>query len=125
MSNPLPNESRIYQEIEERNLTIPIEIWALLTHHIGNDLQVISLAAEHLLLTPAWIRKLSFSFACFWHRITARPGRAPLETSAVSRHIFERVQNIDTLLKRLKETAAAKGEFDLEEVDSYENGVAG
>lgn len=43
MSNPLPNEKEMYEKIEQEKLTIPLLIWELIAHHIGNELYIISL----------------------------------------------------------------------------------
>lgn len=106
MSKPLPDEHEVYKAIEEKQLTIPPEIWKVLQHHIGNDLQVISLAAQNLLLTPGWIRKSSAWFAKFLHKVSRQPGRQPLETEFVCKEMLRRVENIDSLMQRLSKTVA-------------------
>lgn len=45
MANPLPNEKEIYEKIEREKLSVPLPIWDLINHHIGNDLYAISLIA--------------------------------------------------------------------------------
>lgn len=45
MANPLPNEKEIYEKISKEKLTVPEEVWELLSHHLGNDLYAISLIA--------------------------------------------------------------------------------
>ena len=43
MANPLLNEEEIYKKIQDENISIHPLVWDLLSHHIGNDLHMISL----------------------------------------------------------------------------------
>lgn len=45
MCNPLNNEEKIYEVIENEHLSIPPLIWELIDHHLGNDLYIINLIA--------------------------------------------------------------------------------
>ena len=45
MANPLSNEKELYERIEKGKLTIPLVIWELIDHHLGNDIYAISLIA--------------------------------------------------------------------------------
>lgn len=45
MANPMPEEKEIYERIEKESLAIPVPIWQLLDHHLGNDVYAISLIA--------------------------------------------------------------------------------
>ncbi len=43
MSNPLPNEKEIYEQIKKEGITIHPLIWQLMEHHINNDVYMINL----------------------------------------------------------------------------------
>lgn len=45
MCNPLNNEEKIYEVIENKHLGVSPLIWQLIGHHLGNDLYIISLIA--------------------------------------------------------------------------------
>lgn len=58
MANPLPNEDELYERIKKENITIHPVIWELLTHHIGNDLGMVTMPLE-LMLDPKYPIKLT------------------------------------------------------------------
>ena len=45
MGNPLSNEKELYERVAKENMSIPPIVWALIDHHIGNDVFSISLIA--------------------------------------------------------------------------------
>lgn len=49
MANPLPNEDELYEKIKKEKITIHPVIWEILTHHIGNDLSLITMPLENAL----------------------------------------------------------------------------
>ena len=49
MANPLPNEDELYEKIKKENITIHPIIWELLSHHIGNDLAMVTMPLEMML----------------------------------------------------------------------------
>jgi hypothetical protein len=49
MANPLPNEDELYERIKKEKITIHPVIWELLTHHIGNDLSLITMPLQSVL----------------------------------------------------------------------------
>lgn len=49
MANPLPNESKLYEQIENEKITIASEIWDLLYHRIGDDVTAINLLCQYYL----------------------------------------------------------------------------
>lgn len=49
MANPLPNENELYERIKKENITIHPVVWELLTHHIGNDLALVTMPLEMML----------------------------------------------------------------------------
>lgn len=51
MANPLPNEDELYERIKKEKITIHPVIWDILTHHIGNDLSLVTMPLE-LMLDP-------------------------------------------------------------------------
>ena len=50
MANPLENEDELYARIEKEKITIHPVVWELLTHHIGNDLIMITMGLQTSLL---------------------------------------------------------------------------
>ena len=50
MANPLPNEAELYKRIEKENISIHPIVWELLSHHLGNDLYMISMIIESTVL---------------------------------------------------------------------------
>jgi len=52
MANPLDNEKELFEKIEKEKLTIPVPVWELLTHHIGNDLYAIQMIVGNYVTGP-------------------------------------------------------------------------
>ena len=59
MANPLSNEDQIYERIKQEKIEIHPIIWELLTHHIGNDLYMITLALQTSLLDQKYPKPLT------------------------------------------------------------------
>lgn len=49
MANPLPNEKELYERIKNEKITVHPVIWELLSHHIGNDLCMVTAPLEMML----------------------------------------------------------------------------
>ena len=49
MANPLPDESRLYQRIKDENIKVPLDVWDLIYHRIGDALSAINLKCEYYL----------------------------------------------------------------------------
>ena len=81
MANPLPNEDDLYQQIENRKLTVHPIIWELLSHHIGNDLYMINLILGATILS----------------RNNPRP-----MTTEEAQKIYERIMLIKDFLDKLR-----------------------
>ena len=81
MANPLPNEDELYERIKKEKITIHPVIWELLTHHIGNDLAMVTLPLE-MMLDPLY-------------PIPLTPGKAKLA--------LEHAMSIKGLIKKLKD----------------------
>ena len=43
MSNPLPNEAKIYEQIKNEGIKVHPLVWDLIEHHVGNDVHIINL----------------------------------------------------------------------------------
>ena len=43
MANPLPYEDENYETIKKNKFAVPREVWKLIAHHIGNDVNIIQL----------------------------------------------------------------------------------
>ena len=52
MAKPFPDEGEMYEKIRQDKITIHPVIWDLLTHHIGNDIQIIMANLEVTILDP-------------------------------------------------------------------------
>ena len=81
MANPLPNEAELYERIKKENITIHPIIWELLTHHIGNDLGMVTMPLE-MMLDPK-------------HPISLTPKRA--------KSMLEHAMSIKDLINKLKD----------------------
>ena len=101
MANNLADEDRIYQLIEKGEATIHPEVWKLLSHHIGNDLQVIYISLQVLLSTPAWILKTATFIINLLCKLCICSGRAR-DITKISNCLFTRAKNIDNLLHKLR-----------------------
>ena len=51
MANPLGNENELYERIKKEKIEIHPIVWELLTHHIGNDLSIITMALDGTVLS--------------------------------------------------------------------------
>jgi len=49
MANPLPEEMKLYQRIKDENIKVPLEVWDLMYHRIGDALSAINLSCEYYL----------------------------------------------------------------------------
>lgn len=49
MANPLPEEALLYQKIKDEKVQVPIEVWDLMYHRIGDCLTAINLMCEYYL----------------------------------------------------------------------------
>jgi hypothetical protein len=47
MANPLPEEKEFYQRIKDENIQVPLGVWDLIYHRIGDALSAINLACEY------------------------------------------------------------------------------
>ena len=90
MANPLPNENEMYARIKQENIQIHPLIWTLLTHHIGNDLYVISLAIQTSLLDSKFPKPL---------------------TKDNAQKIFDSAVNIKNLIDKLKKATGKEVKF--------------
>lgn len=90
MANPLTNEDELYEAIKREKIEIHPIVWELLTHHIGNDLTVITMALQASILDPRSPKPLSKERA---------------------QKMFECAINIKKLMDRLKEATGKTARF--------------
>jgi len=102
MANPMPDEQELYEEIKQAGVSMDPRIWRILSHHIGNDMQVIYLSVKCLADLPPWIR--------YMHMIAMRFCR-PFKKRSISHDInavcssaLEHVENVNGLMKKMKAT---------------------
>ena len=101
MANKLVDEDRIFQLIEKGEATIHPEVWKLLSHHIGNDLQAIYISLQVLLSIPAWILNTASFVINFLCLISFRSKRR-CSVTKVCNNVFTRARNIDFLVNKLR-----------------------
>ena len=100
MANPIPNEQKLYEEIKQSGVSLDPRIWQILSHHIGNDIQVIYLSVRCIADLPPWVRKM--------HMIIMkihRPFKKTLishDINAVCGQALTHVENINELMKKIK-----------------------
>jgi len=90
MANPLPNEEELYKKIESENITIHPIVWELLSHHLGNDLYMISMMIESTVL----------------NKIKPKP-----ITVEDGRKILDKVMVIKNFLSKLRKATKKDGGF--------------
>lgn len=49
MANPLPEETKLYQQIKDEKIKVPLEVWDFIYYRVGNALSAINLACEYYL----------------------------------------------------------------------------
>jgi len=107
MANPMPNEQALYEEIQQDGVYLDPRIWKILSHHIGNDIQVIYLSVRCLADLPPWVRYLHMIIMKFH-----RPFKKTLisrDINAVCGEALTHVENINELMKKLKATVPVGG----------------
>jgi hypothetical protein len=102
MANPMPNEQELYEEIKKAGVSLDPRIWQILSHHIGNDIQVIYLSVRCLADLPPWVRKMHMIIMKF-HRPFQRTVIAR-DIHAVCGEALNRVENINELMKKIRAT---------------------
>jgi len=90
MANPLSNEDELYKKIKQENIQIHPIVWELLTHHIGNDLSMITMGLQTSLLDPDYPKPL---------------------TKEKARKMFASALNIKGLIEKLKKATGREDRF--------------
>ena len=101
MANPMPNEQDLLQEIKKAGVSLDPRLWQILSHHIGNDIQVIQLAVKNLSDTPLWAKRI-FKIVMILHRPFKKRLRSE-DLSMVCDEALTRTENITVLLGRLRD----------------------
>lgn len=101
MANPLRDEEKIYERIKRENITVHPLVWELISHHIRNDIYLISLATESLRMHPLWILKLASFMIKLLYRASFQPGK-PDDLIEVCDKSLSRIKDIDEFLSKLK-----------------------
>jgi len=102
MANPIPNEQELYEEIQQDGVYLDPRIWKILSHHIGNDIQVIHLSVRCIANLPPWLKRMHTLVTHF-----RRPFKKVLishDINAVCGKALTHVENINELMKKLKAT---------------------
>ena len=105
MANPMPKQQKLYEEIKQSGVSLDPRIWQILSHHIGNDIQVIYLSVRCLADLPPWMKKMHMVIMRF-----RRPFKKILiahDINAVCGEALTRVENINGLMQRLKTTVTS------------------
>ena len=90
MANPLSNEDELYERIEKEKIDIHPIVWELLTHHIGNDLSMITMGLQTSLLDPDYPKPL---------------------TKEKAQKMLDSALNIKKLVDRLKKATGREAKF--------------
>lgn len=90
MANPLSNEDELYERIKQEKIEIHPIIWELLTHHIGNDLSMITMGLQTSLLDPEYPKPL---------------------TKEKAQKMFDGALNIKGLIEKLKKATGREDRF--------------
>jgi hypothetical protein len=102
MANPLRDEDKIYEKIKKENITVHPLIWELISHHIRNDLFMLSLPIDSLRSQPLWTLKIGSFVIKFLYRITFQKGQ-PEDLINICDKSLGKIDDIDKFLKKLKE----------------------
>ena len=102
MANQLPNEEELFDEIRRAGISLDPRLWQILSHHIGNDIQVIHLGARCLSEMPSWIR-YTYTLMLKIHK-KFNKGFNFHDVGFVCMETMERVENISMLLDKLRAT---------------------
>jgi hypothetical protein len=102
MANELPNEQELYDEIKRSGISIDPRLWQILSHHIGNDVQVIHLSVKCLSEMPPWIMQGCKLMLCLHRKF--KKGFETNDIDTVCAATLERANNITGLLDKLRTT---------------------
>ena len=101
MANPLPEEEKIYQKIKQENIKVDPIIWELISHHIRNDLNAMSIILGSLQFMPSWILKTSSFMIKFLYRMTFQRGSPP-DLIVICDKSLNHVKTAGSFLKKLR-----------------------
>lgn len=104
MANPLPEEGKIYEKIKKENIRLNPLLWELISHHIRNDIYLISLSIDSLRTHPLWILKFASFMIKFLYKITFHRGK-PSDLIETCDNSLKGIKEIDEFLKKLREAA--------------------
>ena len=102
MANPIPDEQKLYEEIKQSGVSLDPRIWQILSHHIGNDIQVIHLSVRCIADLPSWLKRMHTLVTHF-----RRPFKKVLishDIDTVCGEALTHVENINELMRKLKAT---------------------
>lgn len=102
MANPLREEDKIYEKIKQEHITVHPLVWELISHHIRNDLFLMSLPIDSLRSHPLWILKVASFTIKLLYKITFQKGKPEDLIEACDRSL-SKVGDIDSFLKKIKE----------------------
>jgi hypothetical protein len=103
MANPLRDEDKIYERIKKENITIHPLVWELISHHIRNDIYLISLAIDSLRTQPLWLLKCTSFLMKFLYRASFQRGKAA-DLIGVCDSSLKGIKRVDEFLTKLKKT---------------------
>ena len=108
MANPLRDQDRIYKRIEEECLRIDPEVWALINHHLRNDLSYICTWIGFMRMTPKWILREASVLMNRPYTESGEPGSPPPVLLQTLEGTLQRVESINEFLKDLRERTIDK-----------------
>ena len=98
----MPDEQKLYEEIKEAGVSLDPRLWQILSHHIGNDIQVIYLSVRCLADLPPWVKGLHMVVMKFHRPFKKTVIARDLDT--VTAAALEHVENINALMRKIKTT---------------------
>ncbi|MCP4653480.1 MAG: hypothetical protein GY858_08910 [Candidatus Omnitrophica bacterium] len=102
MGNPLKDEEKIWQQIEDENISVHPVVWELLNHHVRNALMAITMGLQLLRMTPDWIlNSASWVMRVLW-KLSRQQGEPPEKLSETCDKGVQRTKDVDVFLRRLR-----------------------
>ena len=101
MANPLPEEEKIEEQIKKENIKVDPIVWELISHHIRNDLNSMSIILGSLQFIPAWILKVSSFVLKFLYKISFQRGTPP-DLIVICDKSLNHVKTAGAFLKKLR-----------------------
>ena len=108
MAIPLKDEDKIYAQLKEEGIKVDKRVWALIDHHVRNDLNRISVSLGLFADNPDWILNAAGWLIRFLHRISFQRGAPVYEFKKFCRIGIQATQDISVFLRNLRSLTLKK-----------------